>query len=113
VPALLSLTKTAVRLNDIDRAQICIRRALAIEPENPQVHLALGYLQMRQQKYPDALASFEKAASLDPKDPVAVCMIGLVHEKTGRSDVALQWYGKALQIRPGDALANALISRAK
>lgn len=113
VPALLSLAKTAIRLNDFDRAQICIRRALAIEPENAQVHLALGYLRMRQQQFTEALAAFEKASGLDPQDAVAICMIGLVHEKMGRSDVALQWYGKALQVKPGDPLANALISRAK
>ena len=113
VAALLSMTKIAVRLNDLDRAQISIRRALAIEPDNAQVYLSSGYVHMRLDRLPEALAAFEKAASLDPQDPVAVCMIGLVHEKMGRPDLALQWYGKALQLQPNDSLAKALISRSK
>jgi tetratricopeptide (TPR) repeat protein len=113
VPCLLSLAKTSIRLNDLDRTQICVRRALAIEPENAEIHLVAGYVGMRQERYQEALASFEKAAGIDPQDPVALCMVGLVHEKMGQLDIAMQWYGRALQAKPGNPLANALMSRSK
>lgn len=113
VPALLAMTKVSIRLKDLQRAEVSLRKASSLQPDEPQVHLALGYLRMEQQRWPDALRSFTKASELDPKDPLAVCMIGLVHERMGQSEEAMKYYGRALQIQPGDRLATELLSRAK
>lgn len=113
VPALLSLAKASLKMNDLDRTEICFRRAVAIQPENPQVHLGIGYMRLQQSRWDDAMKAFQKAASLDRTDPVALCMIGLTYEKSGKPDEAMSYYGKALQLSPTDPLAKQLLSRLK
>lgn len=111
--ALLCLAKVSIRTNDLDRADICFRKAATIDAQDPQVFLGMGYLRMRQEKWADALRVLQKAAQLDPKDPVAVCMIGMVYEKQGNSEAAMQQYGKALQMDPQNSMAKSLLSKAK
>ena len=113
VPALLAMTRVAIRTNDLERAELSLRKAMAIETTEPQVYLGMGYLRMKQQRWDDAFAAFDHAAQLDPKDAVAVCMSGLVLEKKGKPDEAMLYYGRALQINPNEALAKQLLSKAK
>ena len=113
MPALISLAKVSLKTSDLDRAELCVRKAISIAPDDARVHLTQGYVRLRQQRWEDALTSFRKANTLDPKDPVALCLMGLVYEKTGRHDQAMQYYGQAIQIQPDSALASKLMSKAK
>ena len=106
----LGLAKAAMESNDFKRAELALKKAYALDKTAPDAHLLLGYLRLRQNRYPDALAAFERASAKDPKDTVSICMIGYVHEKTGKKDLAMEYYGKALQIKPNDQLASRLIA---
>ena len=113
VAALLALGKVALKTNDLERADITARKAMALAPEDARVHLALGFVRLKQQQWDDALGAFQKAKTLDPKDPVALCLIGLTYEKSGQHDQAMTYYGLALQIKPDDPLASRLMNHAK
>ena len=113
VAALLAMGKVALKTNDLDRAELSARKAMALAPDDARVHLALGYVRLRQQRWGDALSSFQKASALDPKDPVALCLIGLAYEKSGQHDQAMNYYAQALQLKPDDPLANSLMNHAK
>lgn len=41
-------------------------RLIEKNPNKPQLHYLLGYLRLEQERYPEALASFQKAVELDP-----------------------------------------------
>lgn len=111
--AWLGLAKASMEMGDNDRAEVSIKKAIALEPEDAQSQLALGYLRLRQGKDPEAMAALEKASALDPSDSVALCLMGLICERQGKKDEALQYYGKALQVKPDDELAKSLLSRSK
>lgn len=112
-PAWMGLGKTALALNDFQRAESAIRRAISLSPESADTHLSLGYLRMRQGQYEQAVRSFQTANRLNPLDAVSLCLIGRVYELQGQHDEALAWYGKALRTNPQEELALRLMATAQ
>lgn len=108
--AWLSLTKAALQLDDIPRAELALRKAVALSPEQVETQLMVGYLRLRQQRLSEALTAFQRASVLDGRDPVSVCMVGFVLEKMGHADQAIEYYGKALRLKPNDELATKLMA---
>jgi tetratricopeptide (TPR) repeat protein len=107
----LNLAKVALRLNDLKRAELSLKKAMSIDGKVADVHLLMGYLNLQENKLSEALASFRKASSLDDRDAVSVCMTGLVLEKMGRSGEAVRYYSQALKIKPNDELATSLLAK--
>jgi len=107
----LNLAKAALRIDDLKRAELSLKKAMTIDQKSADANLLMGYLSLKQKKYSDALASFRKASMLDDKDPVSICMTGLVLEKMGRSDEAIKYYSLALKIKPNDELATSLLAK--
>ncbi|HEV8377533.1 MAG TPA: tetratricopeptide repeat protein [Tepidisphaeraceae bacterium] len=107
----LNLAKVALRLNDLKRAELSLKKAMTIEPKSADAHVLMGYLYLQQSKLSEALASFRKASTLDQRDAVSLCMSGFVLEKMGRSDEAIRYYSQALRIKPNDELATSLLAK--
>jgi tetratricopeptide (TPR) repeat protein len=106
----LGVAKSALKLGDVRRAEMSLRKAISLDATSSESQLLLGYMRMNQKKLNEALLCFRKASALDPKDPVSICMIGLTLEKQGHSDQAVECYAKALKIKPGDELATRLMA---
>lgn len=106
----LRLAKAAMALGDYRRAQISLRKAMTLTPSDPEVHLAFGFLHLRENRLADALTAFNKAYALDRTDTVALCMIGYVLEQTGRQSQAVHYYAQALRLKPDDELAARLMA---
>lgn len=107
----LNLAKSALESGDLRRAEITVRKALALAPTDAQANLLMGYVRMEQSKLPEALAAFRRAAVADSRDPTPLCMAGVVLEKLGRREEAMQQYAKALTIKPNDELAKSLMNQ--
>ena len=69
--AMLGLADVRVRQRNTTQAEANIRKALATEPANPDVHTAAGRLYMAMQKHPQAKAAYLKAIELDPQAVLA------------------------------------------
>jgi superkiller protein 3 len=110
--AWLSLTKAALRLSDLRRADLSVHKAIALEPQNSEAHLLLGYVRLHQNRLDEALTAFRKASELDPKDSTSLSMIGLTLEKQGQYAKAIACYGQALKLKPSDDLAKTLMAQA-
>jgi Flp pilus assembly protein TadD len=106
----LGLARAALEANDLKRAEVGIKKSMALKADAPESYLMLGYLRLRQEKHHDALQAFTKASTLDRKDSVAICMVGYVFEKIGRSDAAMKCYAKALKLKPNDEMASQLMA---
>ncbi|HZZ44628.1 MAG TPA: tetratricopeptide repeat protein [Tepidisphaeraceae bacterium] len=106
----LGMARVALKLNDQQRAELALRKAIALAPDNPQAHLLTGYLRLRENRLPEALVSFQKASQLDARDTVGLCMLGYVQEKLGHPDQALALYGQALKLNPKDDFASKLMA---
>ncbi|MDB5293927.1 MAG: hypothetical protein JWL69_5168, partial [Phycisphaerales bacterium] len=104
------LGRAAMESGDLKRAEISLNHAIALDRNRAETHLLIGYLRVRQNRYKDALAAFQKASTIEPGDTVTLCMVGYALEKLGRSGEALQFYSRALKIKPGDEMASQLMA---
>jgi tetratricopeptide (TPR) repeat protein len=111
--AWLGLTKAALSMNDLRRAEIVVFKTIALANDRSESHLALGYLRLKQERYSEAGESFRRATLLNADDPVALCMVGYVLDQQGRHQEALSFYGQALRVSPKDPLATQLMSTAR
>jgi tetratricopeptide (TPR) repeat protein len=88
----------------LDRARASAMRALELEPNLPQAHLALGYLHYWGHKdYPAALAEFAAARESLPNDARCSKAIAYVYRRQGRLADAVPELERATVLDPRDA----------
>jgi Flp pilus assembly protein TadD len=85
---------------DLKAAAAELRRALAIDPGNANVHNSLGVCLGLLGERAQALAEFSAAAELDGGDYMAVYNVGLVHWLCGDRPAALESLLRASAIKP-------------
>ena len=76
-------------------------RAVMLDPEIAETHLALGVVLLGRGQTVDAEASFQRALALAPADDAVVRLIADTYEKRGRLDDAEAMYQSAIDLRPG------------
>jgi Flp pilus assembly protein TadD len=110
VQAWTGTAKAALQNNDTRRADLALKRAVALDGNSAETQLLLGYLRLKENKMREALAAFHRASQLDSKDTVSLCMIGYVLEKNGQGAKAMEYYGRALKLKPNDEMAKQLMA---
>ncbi|HST53739.1 MAG TPA: tetratricopeptide repeat protein [Pyrinomonadaceae bacterium] len=81
--ALLKLPET-----DTARVEKYLSRAIEIEPDFAEAHLALARLDVRAERWPEAAAEFERAIRLDPQSAEAHYQLARVYVRLKRTDEA-------------------------
>ncbi|SDX15021.1 Flp pilus assembly protein TadD, contains TPR repeats [Ruegeria halocynthiae] len=95
------------RLKNWDQAEADFRRALELNPDQPQVLNYLGYsLVERQEKLDEALNMIERAASARPDSGYIVDSLGWVLFRLGRYDEAVEHMERAVELMPVDPVVN-------
>ncbi|MCS6931989.1 MAG: tetratricopeptide repeat protein [Acetobacteraceae bacterium] len=90
-------------------AEVVPQAALRIAPTNPEVHVAMGRLRVREDRLQEALSHFERAAALSPRLVAALDGQGVVLDHLGRHEEAHRAYRAALDIAGDDpVVANNL-----
>jgi serine/threonine-protein kinase len=75
----------------LERARRSAEKAVALAPDSPETHLALGYYYyMGHLDYGRALAETRTALRLRPEDPEALALEAFVHRREGRAEEALR-----------------------
>jgi tetratricopeptide (TPR) repeat protein len=83
-----------------------LQRVIALKPDNPHAHNALGYsLADRSVRLPEAKSLIQKAMTLAPGDPFIVDSMGWVEFRMGNRDEALRWLRQAYSSRPDTEIA--------
>jgi tetratricopeptide (TPR) repeat protein len=83
-----------------------LQRVIALKPDNPHAHNALGYsLADRSLRLPEAKSLIQKALTLAPGDPFIVDSMGWVEFRMGNRDEALRWLRQAYSARPDTEIA--------
>jgi len=77
-------------------AQTAVRKA----PDSAPMLDTLGWIQLKQERYPAAAEAFEKGASLSPKVPEYQYHLGLAHQKLGNFAKSKQAFEAALKLKP-------------
>jgi tetratricopeptide (TPR) repeat protein len=83
---------------DIDGAIEEFKKALAVDPENVNVHNSLGVCYGVQGESDLAIDAFETAIRLDPDDVMGTFNLGLAHIKRGDREKALELLHRALEL---------------
>ena len=85
------------------RAEFAAKRAIAIAPDLPEAHRALGSLYYRKRDYPRALAELAIVQKARPNDPEVLSIIGYVERRQGRWAEAADILRRRLALDPGSA----------
>ena len=94
-------------LNDLspahlDTAKVAVERALTLDPDLPEAHVALGhYYEACCGDYGRALRHLEIGHANRPGDAMVVMLIGNVHKRRGEWDEAIRFYERAASLDPG------------
>ena len=88
-------TRTATAQQTLIRALQLAEQAVELDPDNAESHKALGFVFSAQERYGQALASYQHAVSLDQNAWGALINIGDVLEIAGRNHEALPYFEAA------------------
>lgn len=84
-----------------------IDQALALAPDLPEAHLALGYYYYWGfRRYDEATIEFKRTLELAPNNVEAISGLGFVARRTGRVPQALADFERVLSLSPRDPRAN-------
>lgn len=90
----------AERANDLERALKYYQAGQQALPDDQVLLLSIGDIYLKQKRYEDARAIFEKALRFDAGNAQAVWRMGEYYRATGRVAEALREYTRALAIDP-------------
>jgi tetratricopeptide (TPR) repeat protein len=72
-----------------DEAEAHIRQVLELDPNYAQAHLRLGFVQIQQHRYPEAIASIKRAIDLGVFYPYAAGGLAFAYAASGNRAAAL------------------------
>jgi len=99
----LLLGEAALRRNDLATAGSRLHDALAMAPDDPRVHRALGDYFGRRRDWDEARHHWERATSLDPAVPRPWLELGRIHYQDQEWPEARAALGEWLKRAPEDA----------
>ena len=79
-------------------AEAALTRALELSPGNPQAESLLGWAQMLQEKYDDALLNFQKVLMREPANALARINVGYICLKKRIFGEAIEHLSKAIRL---------------
>jgi len=87
-----------ISLGDYAGAEDSLGKALQLAPNDPQAESLLGWSQMLQEKYDDALMQFQKVLMREPGNALARINVGYICLKKGIFGEAIEHLSKAIRL---------------
>ena len=95
------------RIKDWPKAEVDLKKALELYPDQPLVLNYLGYSWVDQGSNLDkGMKLIEKAVALKPDDGYIVDSLGWAHYKQGNFEEAVRYLERAVELRPEDPILN-------
>ena len=85
-------------LGDYEGAETALLKAIALSPCDPQSEALLGWAQMLQEKYDDALGNFQQVLIRQPSNALARINVGYICLKKGIFGEAIEHLSKAIRL---------------
>ena len=110
----LGLGSSLVELGqDLETADDCLQKALALAPEEPEIIHQIGLLSWLCGSAEDALQVLELARKLNPKMPGIDLDLGRIYLLEEQNDQAAERFREACRQNPGDAKAHYFLEIAE
>lgn len=90
------------RETNLRQADLASTKALALEPDLAEAHVARGLTVSLSKNFKEAEAHFETAMRLDPKSYQAAYWFGRARQSEGKYDEAIKLFERAAALRPED-----------
>jgi tetratricopeptide (TPR) repeat protein len=87
-----------ISLGEYEGAEKALTRALQLAPDDPQSESLLGWAQMLQEKYDDALLNFQKVLMREPANALARINVGYICLKKRIFGEAIEHLSKAIRL---------------
>jgi tetratricopeptide (TPR) repeat protein len=87
-----------ISLGDYAGAEESLQRALQLAPDDPQAESLLGWAQMLQEKYDDALMQFQKVLMREPSNALARINLGYICLKKRIFGEAIEHLSRAIRL---------------
>lgn len=87
-----------ISLGEYEGAEKALARALQLAPDDPQSESLLGWAQMLQEKYDDALMNFQKVLMREPANALARINVGYICLKKRIFGEAIEHLSKAIRL---------------
>jgi tetratricopeptide (TPR) repeat protein len=84
-----------------EEAKKCIRRAIALEPDNARFHCHMGILFLRENQYSEAEQSFRKSIELKPEYALPHYELGKLRKESKQWKEAAAELDKSIALDPG------------
>jgi len=95
------------QLDDWDPAEADFRRALELNPDQPNVLNYLGYSLVEQRRnFDEALGMIQRAVAARPESGYIIDSLGWVYYRLGRFDEAVAPMERAVELEPNDSIVN-------
>ena len=85
-------------LGDYDGAEAALHKAIELSPGDPQSEALLGWAQMLNEKYDDAMMSFQKVLMREPSNALARINVGYICLKKKIFGEAIEHLSKAIRL---------------
>jgi Flp pilus assembly protein TadD len=95
-----ALTSAELGQARLDEAEVHLRQAIALRPDNPIPHFNLGTLLSVRTRYDEAEAAFRRYLELQPGSPTGLGRLGLLYLLRGRLDEAVPLLLRARGLPP-------------
>ena len=99
--ALIELGNIDFDQSKFTEASVWYEKALAVEPDNPNIHADLGTTYFYAQRIDESIVEFQKSLAIDPTHPQALYNIGVaqLHGKNN-AQAALEMWQKLVDAHP-------------
>jgi tetratricopeptide (TPR) repeat protein len=101
--------KEALQKRQLELAERCFLRVIALDPKSSAAYVNLGVTYMRQKRWDDALAQLRKAETLSPGQPGISLNIGLAYYRKNDFTAAIAPFSAVLERTPESAQARYLL----
>jgi serine/threonine-protein kinase len=85
------------------RSQATAERALALQPDLPEAHRAMGYVHYRRREYDSALREFAIVRRSQPNSADLIAAIGYVERRQGKWQEAVAHLRRVVDLDPGSS----------
>jgi Tfp pilus assembly protein PilF len=89
-----------MRQGEFKEAEKEYRKALELNPDNPEVHVNLGFVLVQLGKIDKGIYHYKEALRIDPECPEAHNNYGIILNRIGKVDEAAAHYRKAIELDP-------------